>query len=251
MKTMQNLAPDPGESVESDVLSSIRQLLADDRVDAEPPPVAAPDPAMADGHEAALRRRLTGTLRPDTMAEGRVLEAIPADQFPTPRATADTAGNEGLHDLVLAARQALAVQQMPERLRLSTAQRVHPEVEVMFPPLGSPDPAVDADLNSVPETAEDEGIADMALGSEDVVGSEDAPDACDDAPHLFALDADEVADTPDIRDMIRTIIHQELEGELGGRLSRNLRQLLRRELAAAMAEMQSKPNDEAIWSLED
>ena len=49
-----------------------------------------------------------------------------------------------------------------------------------------------------------------------------------------------ILDEEQLRELINSIVREELQGELGDRISRNLRKLIRRELAAVLEE-QRKP----------
>ncbi|MDJ0637679.1 MAG: hypothetical protein QNJ20_02500 [Paracoccaceae bacterium] len=90
-------------------------------------------------------------------------------------------------------------------------------------PIARPETSVDED--PVPESADDEEAAEAA---DDQV---DEP-----AETLFEFGADEtLLDEEALREMVSTLVRDELQGVLGERITRNVRRLVRREIQRAMA----------------
>lgn len=144
MSDMTQPHPTPADA-DGDVLASIRRLLAADRMPQAPGAGAAipamhravthpsaarsrvPDmpPGLPEDRDAVLRRRLTGTLRPDdALAEGRALRPIPAEAL---RGTAPD-DRAGLRALAFSARAALNARLAAagQPLRLAPDARVAP-----------------------------------------------------------------------------------------------------------------------------
>lgn len=215
----------------SDVLASIRRLIAQDEANRQPEPAPlsvsspdVPDQPVAPEVEAfmktaeesdllALRRQLAPPLilrKPEVHIDDTVI-ARPAANLARP-----------VEDIAPQAEQVVA----PQQIRLLDAST---QVEDSLP---------DTTLPTTPETpsAVESILAEPAAmpveASPAPVGMSSSPE--DPTPHLFATDDEEPATEKLIRAVVRETVLQELQGELGGRVSRKIRDLVRAEINSAL-----------------
>lgn len=234
--------PEPSNNI-SDVLASIRRLIAQDEANRQPEPAPlsasssdVPDQPVAAEIEAymktaeesdllALQRQIAPPLilrKPEVHIDDIVI-ARPAANLARP-----------VEDIAPQPEQVVA----PQQIRLLGAST---QVEGLLPEPGLATEALpDATLPKIPKTPEPPSAVESILtepsmpveASPAPVGM--SPSLEDAIPHLFATDDDEPATEKLIRAVVRETVLQELQGELGGRVSRKIRDLVRAEINSAL-----------------